>query len=62
MFYLQLESQFLTGEYDYLALVKDNRNIDGMYFNIKRILAKVQRISSIKSQTEQVNVEESHTF
>lgn len=40
MFQFQFESQALTGDCDYLALVKDERNVEGIYFNIKKLFEK----------------------
>lgn len=40
VFQFQLLSQALTGNCDYMQLVKDKRNIDGIYFNIQKLLEK----------------------
>jgi hypothetical protein len=40
MFQFQMKQQFLTGDCDYLELVKDERNIEGIYFNIEKLFAK----------------------
>ncbi|MFC0875623.1 DUF4919 domain-containing protein [Saccharicrinis sp. FJH2] len=38
MFLFQMKSQALIGNCDYLEFEKDERNIDGLYFNIEKIL------------------------
>ena len=40
MFQFQIKSQALVGDCDYLELEKDDRNISGIYFNIKKLLDK----------------------
>lgn len=40
MFQFQTKSQALQGDCDYLSVVKDHRNIDGIYFNIKKLFEK----------------------
>jgi hypothetical protein len=40
MFQFQMKQQSFTGDCDYLELVKDERNIDGIYFNIEKLFAK----------------------
>lgn len=40
MFQLRITEQYLTGNCDYLVLEKDERNIEGIYFNIEKMLAK----------------------
>ncbi len=40
LFQFQLESQALTGDCDYLEIVKDERNVEGLYFNIKKLFEK----------------------
>lgn len=40
MFQLQMKQQSLIGDCDYLKLEKDERNIDGIYFNIEKLFAK----------------------
>jgi hypothetical protein len=40
LFEFQMTSQALTGDCDYLTLVKDERNIEGVYFNIKQMFNK----------------------
>ena len=40
MFQFRMSSQALTGDCDYLSLEKDERNIDGIYFNIKKLFDK----------------------
>jgi hypothetical protein len=40
LFQFRMKSQALTGDCDYLTLVKDQRNIDGIYFNIKKLFDK----------------------
>jgi len=37
MFQFQMKSQSLTGDCDYLALEKDQRNVEGIYFNVKQL-------------------------
>ena len=37
MFQFNMKSQSLTGDCDYLSLKHDERNIDGIYFNIKQL-------------------------
>jgi hypothetical protein len=39
-FHSQMKQQALEGDCDYLELVKDERNIDGIYFNIKQLFEK----------------------
>ena len=40
LFQFAMTSQALTGDCDYLSLQKDERNIDGVYFNIKELMNK----------------------
>jgi len=40
MFQFQMYQQSTTGDCDYLELLKDDRNIDGIYFNIEKLFAK----------------------
>jgi hypothetical protein len=40
LFHFTMTSQSFTGDCDYLSLKKDQRNIDGVYFNIKKLMAK----------------------
>jgi len=38
-----MKSQALTGDCDYLELVENDRNINGIYFNIKILFENKQR-------------------
>lgn len=38
LFQFTMTSQALTGDCDYLSLEKDRRNIEGVYFNIKKLM------------------------
>jgi hypothetical protein len=40
MFQFRMKMQSLTGNCDYLTLEKDDRNIDGIYFDIKKLFDK----------------------
>lgn len=40
LFQFNMTSQSLTGDCDYLSLKKDSRNIDGVYFNVKKLMDK----------------------
>jgi hypothetical protein len=40
LFEFEFESQSLTGNCDYMALEKDDRNIEGIYFNIAKLFEK----------------------
>lgn len=40
LFAFNMKSQALTGDCDYLSLEKDDRNIEGIYFNIKKLFEK----------------------
>jgi len=40
IFQFQIKQQALTGDCDYLELLKNDRNIDGIYFNIKKLFEK----------------------
>lgn len=37
LFQLKMEMQSLTGDCDYLSIKKDDRNIEGLYFNIRQL-------------------------
>jgi len=39
-FQFNMTSQALTGDCDYLSFEKDQRNINGVYFNVKRLMSK----------------------
>jgi hypothetical protein len=40
MFQFEMYQQSTTGDCDYLELLKDDRNIEGIYFNIEKLFAK----------------------
>lgn len=40
MFRFNMKSQALTGDCDYLSVEHDERNIDGIYFNIKQLFSR----------------------
>jgi len=40
LFQFEFKSQSLTGNCDYMALKKDDRNIEGIYFNIAKLFEK----------------------
>lgn len=48
LFEFTMTSQALTGDCDYLSVEKDQRNIDGVYFNIKKLRNK--NLESFKSK------------
>jgi hypothetical protein len=39
-FQFTMTSQALTGDCDYLSFEKDQRNVDGVYFNVKKLMDK----------------------
>ncbi|MGV8947580.1 MAG: DUF4919 domain-containing protein [Lutibacter sp.] len=48
MFQFQMKQQALIGDCDYMDLVKNERNIDGIYFNIKQLFDK--NLENIKQE------------
>lgn len=52
MFEFQVTSQALMGECDYLELVKDERDIDGIYFNIEKLFD--HNLKKIEARQKQV--------
>lgn len=48
LFQFRVKNQTLTGDCDYMKLVKDDRNIEGMYFNIRKLFDRNVELMKIK--------------
>lgn len=48
LFQFRVENQALTGDCDYMKLVKDDRNVEGMYFNVRKLFDKNMELLKLK--------------